>query len=583
MDLSARLPRPALVPLTACALLLAAGAAAADNTGFMAGFPGRRGDSSSVSGAAAKINGATMLENIKVLASDDFEGRSPGTPGEDKTIAYLQQQFRKLGLSPGNPDGSYLQAVPMEAGISTPTISFSTGAKSTELHFPDDVVAWDSRREPEMNRVGSELVFVGYGVTAPEYRWDDYKGADLKGKTLLMLINDPPVPDPRHPGLLDPATFGGDAMTYYGRWTYKYEMAAKLGAAGALIIHETKAAAYPFAVVQNSWGRENFALAQPNGAANPDLPPLAGWIQLDRARDIFRSVGMDFDSAKQAALSRDFKPVALGVTLDATSINRWRDVASHNVVAKITGSDPVLKNEVVVYTAHWDHFGIDDKLPGPRSAQIFHGAQDNASGVAMLLEVARAYKAMKTPPKRSILFLLTTGEERGLLGAQYYARHPLYPLQKTVLGINVDMANLWGRTRDIEIIGAGKSTADDLVVAAAKRQQRKARPDSKPEAGRFYRSDQLELAKAGVPVLFLKGGTDYVGKPAGFGKATLDAFTAQDYHKVSDNVRPDWNMAGAVQDAQLIYAVGLAAANGKIPPQWKPGAEFRAARAGAQP
>jgi Zn-dependent M28 family amino/carboxypeptidase len=541
-----------------------------------------RGTAMSPAAAAARINGTSFLDTISTLASDDFEGRSPGTHGETMTLDYVQRQFRKLGLAPGNPDGTYLQAVPMMAGITKPQLSFSTGAKSTHLNFPDDYVAWDSVREPAMNLAGSELVFVGYGVTAPEYRWDDYKGVDLHGKTLLMLINDPAIPDPRHPGKLDPAMFGGDAMTYYGRWTYKYEMAAKLGAAGALIIHETRAAAYPYEVVRNSWGHENFAIA--TDGPNPSFPPLAGWLQLDRAKDIFRSVGMDFDTLKKSALSRDFKPVQLGVTLDVTAQNTWRDVDSHNLVAKIEGADPTLKNEYIVYTAHWDHFGIDDSLPGPRTEHIFHGAQDNASGVAMLLEVAKAYKALRTPPRRSILFVITTGEERNLLGSQYYARHPLYPLNKTLVSINVDVANVWGRTRDVEIVGAGKSDTDEIVTRAARRQHRKARLDTLPEAGRFYRSDQFEMAKAGVPVVYLKGGKDFIGKPAAFGKDKAADYTAHDYHKVSDIVRPGWNMAGAVQDAQLIFNVGYDIAQGKTWPHWKPGAEFKAVRdaSGAQ-
>ncbi|HEV7816971.1 MAG TPA: M20/M25/M40 family metallo-hydrolase [Janthinobacterium sp.] len=535
-----------------------------------------RGSAMSPAAAAARIDGTSFLGYISTLASDDFEGRSPGTHGESMTIDYLQQQFKKLGLAPGNPDGTYLQQVPMVAGVTKPQLSYSTGAKSTALSFPDDYVAWDSVREPNMNLANSELVFVGYGVTAPEYKWDDYKGVDLHGKTLVMLINDPPIPDPRNASSLDPAMFGGDAMTYYGRWTYKYEMAAKLGAAGALIVHETKPAAYPYEVVRNSWGRENFAIA--SDGANPNFPPLSGWLQLDRAKDIFRSVGYDFDTLKKSALSRDFRPVPLGVTVSVTAANTWRDVASNNVVAKIEGADPRLKNEYVIYTAHWDHFGIDDSLPGPRTRHIFHGAQDNASGVAMLLEVAKAYKALRTPPKRSVLFVITTGEERGLLGSQYYARHPLYPLDKTLVSINVDVANVWGRTRDVEIVGAGKSTTDEIVTRAARRQRRTARLDTQPEAGRFYRSDQFELAKVGVPVVYLKGGKDFIGKPASYGKDKAGYYTAHDYHKVSDVVQPGWNMAGAVQDAQLIFNVGYDVAQGKAYPQWKAGAEFKAVR-----
>lgn len=569
----AQLPTPAQLPaLLLPALLLTALLAGACGTAAAAPPPSPY----AVTAAARKIDAASMLANISVLASDDFEGRSPGSQGESLTIAYLQKQFVKLGLAPGNPDGSYLQKVPMSSVQSKPTLSYSSGAKSTTLTSPQDFIAWSSRVEPATSIAGSDLVFVGYGVTASEYRWDDYKGVDLRGKTLLMLINDPPVPDPRHPDTLDPATFGGEAMTYYGRWTYKYEMAAKLGAAGALIVHETKAAAYPYEVVRNSWGKENFAIK--SAEPNPDFPPVAGWLQLDRAKDLLRSTAFDFDELKKAALSRDFQPVPLGIKLDLTAQNTWRDVDSHNVVARIEGSDPKLKNEYVIYTAHWDHLGIDTNLPGGRSQQIYHGAADNASGVAALLEVAKAYKALRVAPKRSILFVITTGEERNLLGAQYYARHPLYPLAKTLLDINVDVANTWGRTKDIEIIGYGKSDAEEILARHAQQQHRIVRPDTVPQAGRFYRSDQFELAKVGVPVLYLKGGKEFIGKPAGYGQEKTAAYTAHDYHGVTDTVRADWDLRGAVEDAQLIFRVGYEVAQGKTYPQWKAGAEFKAAR-----
>jgi Zn-dependent M28 family amino/carboxypeptidase len=530
--------------------------------------------------AVKNIDPARVLGDITVLASDEFEGRAPGTPGEEKTIAYLRQQFIKIGLAPGNPDGSYVQQVPLASVVSKPQLSYTTNGASpvaTTLSFPQDYVAWSSRAGATLSLPSSELVFVGYGVQAPEYNWDDYKGVDLRGKTLVMLINDPPLPDPQHPDQLDPTMFGGSAMTYYGRWTYKYEMAAKLGAAGALIVHETKPAAYPYEVVQNSWGRENFSIRSSSGV-NPDFPPLSGWLQLDRAKELFKAGGHDFDTLKRQALSRGFKPVALGVTASASVDNIWKDVASHNVVARIEGSDPALRKETVVYTAHWDHFGIDTSLPGPRSAQIFHGAQDNASGVAALLEVARTFKALKVPPRRSIVFVITTGEERGLLGAQYYARHPLYPLDRTLVNINMDVLNTWGRTSDVEIVGYGKSTVDELAAAAATQQGRTAKMDTRPEAGRFYRSDQFEFAKAGVPVLYIKGGQQFIGQPAGFGKEKMDDYTAHDYHKISDTVRPDWDLRGAAEDIALIFNVGYAVAEGKDAPRWKDGAEFKAVR-----
>ncbi|MET3133363.1 Zn-dependent M28 family amino/carboxypeptidase [Oxalobacteraceae bacterium GrIS 1.11] len=526
--------------------------------------------------AAKTISGASLLEHIATLASDRFEGRSPGSHGEDVTINYVQGEFVKLGLAPGNPDGSYLQNVPLVSVLSKPALSYSSGARSTALSFPDDYVAWSTRTEAQVALPAAELVFVGYGVNAPEYGWDDYKGVDVRGKILLMLINDPAIPDPKNPARLDPAMFGGDAMTYYGRWTYKFDIAARLGAAGALIVHETKAASYPYEVVRNTWGRENFSIKGEAGDAA--MPALTGWLQLERAKDLLRSVGHDFEALKKAALSRDFKPVALGVTVSATVANRWNEVASHNVVAKIEGSDPLLKDEYVVYTAHWDHFGIDASLPGSRTQQIFHGAKDNASGVAALLEIAKAYKALPVAPKRSVLFVLTTGEERGLLGAQYYARHPLYPLAKTLIDINIDGVNLWGRTRDIEVAGFGKSTTDEIVTAVAKRQKRVVKPDAHADFGTFYRADQFEFAKVGVPVVYLRGGMDFIGKPAGYAQEKVARYVAHDYHKVSDVVQPDWDLRGAVEDSALLFGVGYEVAQGKAYPQWKAGAEFKAAR-----
>jgi Zn-dependent M28 family amino/carboxypeptidase len=529
-----------------------------------------------VDAALKKIDADSVLEHITALASDEFEGRAPGTHGETITIDYLQQQLKKLGLEPGNPDGTYLQAVPLVGVSSHPIASYSVKGERTALKFPDDYVAWTARTEKNIRIADSELVFVGYGVQAPEFNWDDYKGVDLKGKTLVMLINDPPVPDPKHPKELDPKVFGGKAMTYYGRWTYKFEMAARMGAAAALIVHETKPAAYPFEVVRNSWGRENFAI-QTKGP-NPDFPAIPGWIQLDKAKEIFKAGGQDLDALKKAALSRDFKPVPLGVKITLEEQNSWRNVASNNVVARIPGSDPKLKNETVIYSAHWDHFGLDETLPGPRTQQIFHGALDNASGVAALLEVAKAYKALPVAPKRSILFVLTTAEERGLLGAQYYARNPLYPLNKTLVDINVDGLNLWGRTRNVELSGMGKSTVDDVVAAVARTQGRTVQVDSNAEFGSFFRGDQFEFAKVGVPVLYLRPSGDFIGKPRNYARDKVLDYVAHHYHKVTDVVQPNWDLDGAVEDIGLLFQAGYQIAQGADSPQWKPDAEFKSIR-----
>ena len=526
-----------------------------------------------VAASLKAIDGRNLLKHIKVLASDEFEGRSPGTRGETLTVAYIKRQFTRLGLASANPDGTYVQQVPMRGVTSTPKFAFNAGGKATPLDFPGDFVAFSPRTERDVRVDGSEMIFVGYGVVAPEFGWDDYKGADLRGKTLVMLINDPPVADPNNPARLDPAMFKGEGMTYYGRWTYKYEMAAKLGAAAAIIVHETKPAAYPYEVVINSWARENFTLK--TDGPNASFPAVPAWIHLDRARDLFRAAGMDFETLKKSALSRDFKPVSLGVTATFQVQNTLREIASNNVVAKIEGSDPELKNECVVYSAHWDHFGINDKLKGPRTQQIFHGALDNASGVATLLELAKAYKALPAPPKRTIVFIATTGEEQGLLGAQYYAHHPLYPLDRTLVNINIDVINTWGRTRDVEIIGFGHSSTDDSVKKFAAMQGRTVRPESRPELGIFYRGDHFEFAKVGVPVVYVMGGRDYIGKPESYAREKVDDYIAHRYHKPTDTVRGDWNLEGAVEDTRLLFMVGYDIAQGSEIPQWKAGSEFK--------
>ncbi len=528
--------------------------------------------------ALKAISEQGLLTNIKVLASDAFEGRAPGSEGERKTIAYLEQQFRQLGLKPGNPDGTYVQKVPMRGMTPTPVFSYTIGGKTVPLRFPDDYVAHSTAVQTQVSIPASDIVFVGYGVQAPEYGWDDYKGADVRGKTLLMLINDPAVPDPADPAQLDKAMFKGTAMTYYGRWTYKYEIAAKLGAAAAIIIHETKPAAYPYEVVKTGGTSENFSLLR--DGPDPDAPTVPGWIHLDRAKEMLAAAGHDFDTLKQAALRKDFKPVALQGTASFQVENQARQVQSHNVVAKIEGSDPRLKNEYIVYTAHWDHFGIDEKLPGPRSRQIYHGALDNASGTSALLELAKAYKALPKAPKRSILFVATTAEERGLLGAKYYAKNPLYPLSKTLANINIDGINAWGKTAQIENVTSGHSTIDAVLAKYAALQGRRMEPDSRPELGSFYRADQLEFARVGVPVLYTKARSNYIGKPADYARQVVDNYVAHDYHKVSDDVRDDWDFSGGVQDIQLLFQVGYDIAQGKTWPQWSAGSEFRGAPRG---
>jgi Zn-dependent M28 family amino/carboxypeptidase len=530
-----------------------------------------------VSGKALEaIQASDFLKHIEILSSDDFEGRSVGTLGGSMTVEYLKSEFKRIGLKPGNPAGTYVQAVPLTGFTSIPQASIDAGGRHMTLKFPDDCVAWSFERKPEIRIKQSELVFVGYGVKAPEYGWDDYKGADLRGKTLVMLINDPQIPDPGDPSKLDESMFKGKAMTYYGRWTYKYEIAASLGAAGALIVHETPTAGYPYSVVVNSWGRDNFDIHR--DAPNPNFPVVAAWISVERAKELFSAAGFDFQKLKLDALSRDFKPVDLRATIDFTVDNVWRDVPSQNVIGRIEGSDPKLKNDYVIYTAHWDHFGWDRKLPGSKHDQIFHGALDNASGVAALLELAKAFNALPEPPRRSILLIATTAEERGLLGAQYYAANPLYPLQNTLADINIDGINMWGRTRDVQDIGVGNSELDDVLATAAQSQARVVVPEQYPERGFFYRADQFEFAKMGLPSLYFWSGLDYIGKPTGYGKDKVEDYINNAYHKVTDVVRSDWDLAGAVEDVQLLFRVGYAVAQSDRYPEWKTGTEFKAKR-----
>ena len=523
--------------------------------------------------ALDSINANDILQHIKVLSTDEFEGRGPGTKGEELSVKYLTEQYQRLGLKPGNPDGTYVQKVPLEGFTAEPTASFTAGGKKIDLKFPQDYVAISRRFLPESKVENSEMVFVGYGVHAPEYGWDDYKGVDVRGKTIVMLINDPPVPDPNDASKLDEKMFKGKAMTYYGRWTYKYEIATEKGAAAAIIIHETAPAGYPYEVVSGSWSRENFDIQTPD--KNMTRPAVEAWITTERAKELLAASGQDFDALKKAAVSKDFKPVVLNAKANLTVKNTLREINSNNVVAKLEGSDPVLKNEYVVYTAHWDHLGRDPKLQGD---QIYNGAIDNASGIATLLEIAEAFTKLPTPPKRSILFLAVTGEEKGLLGSKYYATNPLYPLNKTLANINKDGVNQWGRTKDITMVGDDNSSLIDLLRESASAQGRTVNPDPEPEKGYYYRSDHFEFAKQGVPALYTSSGIEYVGKDANYGKQKREEYTQKDYHKVSDEIKPDWDLAGAVDDAQLLTTIGYRVAQGEKFPEWKAGSEFKAKR-----
>jgi Zn-dependent M28 family amino/carboxypeptidase/uncharacterized protein (DUF1684 family) len=520
------------------------------------------------------IDASATLSHIKALSSDEFEGRAPGSRGETRAIDYIVSQFKQMGLTSGTPDGSFTQKVPL-VGITTPgaPLVLTKGTTVERLKWKDEVIGLSKHVAPSASLNDSELVFVGYGVVAPEYNWDDYKGLDVKGKTLVMLVNDPPIPDPSNASQLDPRMFGGKAMTYYGRWTYKYEIAAQKGAAGVLIVHENATAGYPFEVLQNSLGGENFDLVTPD--KNMSRASFEGWVPVDVGRKILRMGGQDYDDLKKLAATPDFKPVPLGVTASITLHNKLRTIDSHNVLARLEGSDPALKDEDVVYMAHWDHLGVGDAVNGDK---IYNGAIDNASGVAGLLEIAHAFKELAVPPKRTILFAAVTAEEQGLLGSAYYAANPVMPLAKTLATINMDSMNVHGRTKDVTVIGYGASDLDDYVRDAAAEQGRVIRPDPSPEKGYFYRSDHFSFAKQGVPALYVDPGVDFVGKPADYGTKVRDDYEEHDYHKPSDEVRPDWDLSGDREDLKLLMAVGYRVAQSTTFPNWKPGNEFKAAR-----
>jgi Zn-dependent M28 family amino/carboxypeptidase len=514
-----------------------------------------------------------LLAHIKILAADQFEGRAPGTKGEELSVKYISDQFKQVGLKPGNPDGSYVQEVPLVGIKSEPRMSFMIGDKTTELKYPDDFVASSARLQSEIKIDNSNVVFVGYGIVAPEYGWDDYKDVDVRGKTILILINDPAIPDPKDLSKLDDKMFKGKAMTYYGRWTYKYEIAAQKGAAAAVIIHETGPAAYPYSVVKTSWAKENYEIDAPN--KNMDAVEVRSWIALDVAKKLLADCGQDFDGLKKSAITKEFRPVALNAKANIDIKQQVHSFKSHNVIGKLDGSDPKLQDEYVIYTAHWDHLGRHPELQGD---QIFNGAIDNASGVASVIQLAAAFSKLNPPPKRSVLFMATTAEEAGLFGAKFYAEYSLYPLEKTLADINIDTVNPWGKTRDIEDLSDNNSTLDDLLAAAAKRNGRVMAPNSQPEKGSFYRADHFEFSKFGVPALYTGGGKDFIDKPAHFGQQKKDDYTALHYHQVSDEVDLNWDLSGAVQDVDLLFEVGYQVANGDKFPEWKPGAEFKPKR-----
>jgi Zn-dependent M28 family amino/carboxypeptidase len=515
--------------------------------------------------AAEAINGSAYRAHVVALSADDFEGRSPGSKGEQMTLEYIEKEFLELGLQPA-AGGDYRQDVALlEITGSGQTLSFNKGAGAIALANGDDMVLGSRRAQATASIAGSEVVFVGYGINAPEYGWNDYAGIDMRGKTALILVNDP--------GFVtgEESLFRGKAMTYHGRWTYKFEEASRQGAAAAIIVHETAPASYDWGVVKNSWSGPQFYLDREDG--NSGRTALEGWITEARGRQLMELAGQDFDALKSAAVKRGFKPVPLGVTATGGVRNAVRHKRSPNIVGSMEGKDR--PDEYVIYMAHWDHLGLDDNPEGDR---VYNGAVDNASGVAGILTIARAYRDMLPGASRSVLFIAVTAEESGLLGSEYYVEHPLVPLAKTAALINIDALHPLGRAKDVEVVGFGASDLEDLLAKAAKTQNRTLTPDQRSEAGRFYRSDQFNFAKAGVPSLYIKSGTTLRDKPPGTGKAMLEDYETKRYHKPGDEYSESWDVSGTIEDLRLLFEVGARVANEKTWPEWRAGNEFRAVR-----
>jgi Zn-dependent M28 family amino/carboxypeptidase len=512
------------------------------------------------------IDETVYRDHLRVLASDGFEGRKPGTPGEEKTLAYLVEQFKKLGLKPGNGD-SYLQQVPMVEILAAPDASLSIAGhdKTLTLAYGKDMVIWTKRVLPQVDLKHSELVFVGYGIVAPEYAWNDYAGTDVHGKTVVVLANDPGY------GAKDPRVFKGGTMTDYGRWGYKVEEAARQGAAGVLLVHDGAALGLGWNVIQSTWTGAQLELAAADG--NAGRAAVEGWIQQDAARALFAAAGLDFAAGTAAAAHAGFKAIPMNLHADATLHNSIRQFSSANVIAVLPGGSR--KHEYVLYTAHWDHLGRDLARPGHN---IFNGAVDNASGVAGLLTLGQSFIRTKPVADRSIVFLALTGAESGLLGSEYYVENPIFPLRVTAAVLNLDTLHIGGPTRDVNVFGFGNTDLEEYARAAALLQGRELTPEPTPEQGLYYRSDDFSFAKAGVPALYAKGGPDDSARGPAQGRAQVDDYMAHRYHQPSDQYSPDWDVRGAIDDLSLYYAVGNRVARTRRFPRWYPNSEFRISR-----
>ena len=515
--------------------------------------------------AKAQITPATLRAPIRILASDEFEGRGPATRGDALARLYLSTELETLGLKPGGEKGGWEQPfdiVGVKAKLPA-TWDFTGNGGSTSLKLGDEYIAGSGVQTPTASIDNAPLVFVGYGIEAPEYQWNDFKGVDVKGKVLVMLNNDPDW---------DPKLFAGETRLYYGRWTYKYESAARHGATGVIIVHTTPSAGYPWQVVQSSWGGTQFELP----AENEPRIQLKGWATEDAARRLLKAGGADLDALVKQAKNRGFKPVPLNLRTSIKFENEVSRVRTANVAGLLPGSDPKLKDEVVIYSAHHDHFGVGD--PDKSGDRIYNGAEDNAAGCAQLLAIARAMAALPERPRRSVLLLFVAGEEQGLLGSRYYSVHPTFAPGRIAANINYDGGNFLGRTRDLTQVGAGKSSLDALARALVEKQGRKLVPDQNPDKGYYYRSDQFSFAKIGVPALYFDEGTDYIGKPAGWGKQKHEEWTEHVYHQPSDELTDEWIFDGMIEDAMIGFEAGWLIAQADEMPAWNQGDEFEAAR-----
>lgn len=518
------------------------------------------------SGDTNPFNRDSLTAHLKKLASDSFEGRRPFTRGETRTVDYIRSVLAKLNVEPGNGK-SYMQNVPMvEISVTPdPVMKVQSVNGSFTLQNRNDYVVATRQTKPVISLNNDEVIFAGFGVVAPEYNWNDYAGIDVKGKVVLVMVNDPGF------GTADTTLFKGDTMTYYGRWTYKFEEAERQGAKACFIIHNTAAASYPFSVVQSSWGASNLFL-DTRGKEQYHCE-MQGWITEEAASRMFKAAGQD-SSLKTLASKRGFKAVPLGIRLSTEAGIKTVYNTSQNVIGKITGTKH--PDEYLIYTAHWDHLGIGK--PDASGDSIYNGALDNASGTAALLEIARAFKNLKTPPERTIIFLSVTAEEQGLLGSAWYAQNPIYPLDKTVAEINMDVINAYDKTSDIVITGSGQSELEDYVTEEAKKQGRYIGPEAHPEAGHYFRSDHFNFAKAGVPALDISSGTDVEGKGKDYGKKFMEEYTEKHYHQASDNFDSSWTFASGLKDMELLFLVGKRLAFGNTWPKWKDGSEFKSLR-----